>query len=218
MTLRQGSNQMRGEQDCRVARLAAIVLLALPLAGCRPHDFPQYPPNYREYAYVTNGGSATVSIYDVVNVRLDRELPVGQNPVAVAASPTRNEVYVVNSGVPAGQPGPQGSVSVIDTENNRVVTTIPVRRQPVALALDATGARAYVANSGSNSISVLDLKTRREIAVIGTGEGPVALRLSPDGKTLAVANQGGNSVSLIDPATGQVRAVFAGCPGAGDLA
>ena len=174
MTLRQGSNQMRGEQDCRVARLAAIVLLALPLAGCRPHDFPQYPPNYREYAYVTNGGSATVSIYDVVNVRLDRELPVGQNPVAVAASPTRNEVYVVNSGVPVGQPGPQGSVSVIDTENNRVVTTIPVRRQPVALALDATGARAYVANSGSNSISVLDLKTRREIAVIGTGEGPVA--------------------------------------------
>ena len=39
------------------------------LAGCRPHDFPQYPANYREYAYVTNGGSGTVSIYDVVNVR-----------------------------------------------------------------------------------------------------------------------------------------------------
>ena len=84
-----------------------IAALACPLAlltGCRPHDFPQYAPNYREYAYVTNGGSGTVSVYDVVNVRLDREIPVGQNPVAVAASPTRNEVYVVNSGT-ADRPG-----------------------------------------------------------------------------------------------------------------
>ncbi len=62
--------------------------LALSLAGCRSHDFPQYPANYREYVYVTNGGSGTVTVLDVVNVRLDRELTVGQNPVAVAASPT----------------------------------------------------------------------------------------------------------------------------------
>src|ERR1700743_1403004 len=62
----------------RTAKAAFFAgLLALSLAGCRPHDFPQYPANYREYAYVTNGGSGTVSIYDVVNVRLDRELAVG---------------------------------------------------------------------------------------------------------------------------------------------
>jgi hypothetical protein len=40
-----------------ITRLSAFALLALGLTGCRPHDFPQYPPNYREYAYVTNGGS-----------------------------------------------------------------------------------------------------------------------------------------------------------------
>src|ERR1700761_6791122 len=43
------------------------------LTACRPHDFPQYDANHREYAYVTNGGSGTVSVYDVVNVRVDRE-------------------------------------------------------------------------------------------------------------------------------------------------
>src|ERR1039458_4015210 len=110
------------------ARLAAV-LLALPLAGCRPHDFPQYPPNYREYAYVTNGGSNTVTVLDVVNVRLDRELPVGQNPVAVAVSPVRDEVYVVNYGGTGGQ----GSISVIDSENNTVVGTIFVHKQPVSI-------------------------------------------------------------------------------------
>lgn len=193
--------------------LFALLLLS-QLTACHPHDFPQYPANYREYVYVTNGGSGTVSIYDVVNVRLDRELPVGQNPVAVAASLTRNEVYVVNKGSSSGS----GSVSIIDADHNRVVSTIPVGGQPVALALNPDGTRAYVANSASNSVSVLDLKTRRELAVLGSGEEPVALRVSPDNKTLAVANRKGNSVSLLDPTTGTLRSFFSGCPGAGDIA
>jgi len=193
---------------------AVLLLLAIPLTACRPHDFPQYPANYREYVYVTNGGSGTVSIYDVVNVRLDREVPVGSNPVAVVASPTRNEVYVVNSGTP----GTQGSVSVINAENNTVAATVRVERQPVAIALSPNANRAYIANSGSNSISILDLKSRRVIAVLGAGQEPVAVLVSPDGKTLAVANRRSNSVSLIDPVTGYLRASFDGCPGASDLA
>ena len=193
-------------------RLSAFTLLALALTGCRPHDFPQYPPGYREYAYIANGGSGTVTVLDVVNVRLDRELAVGPNPVAVAASPVRNEVYVVNS----GPEGAVGSVSVINAENNTVSATIQLRRQPVSIELDPAGELAYVANSGSNAVSVLDLKARREIAVIGAGEEPVAARISPDGNTLVVANRRGNSVSVIDPASRRVRAVFEGCPGAAD--
>jgi YVTN family beta-propeller protein len=149
-------------------------------------------------------------VLDVVNVRVDRELPVGQRPVAVAASPTRNEIYVVN----AGAAGANGSISVIDAEHNTVVATIPVHRQPLSIDLDGDGQRAYVANSGSNSISVIDLKARRELAQFGAGEQPIAARLAPDGKTLVIANQQGNSVTLMDPANGHVRAVFQGCPGA----
>src|ERR1035438_693100 len=146
--------------NATITRLSFLALLAL--SSCRSHDFPQYPPNYREYAYITNGDSGTVTVLDVVNVRVDRELPVGQNPVAVTASPTRNEVYVVNSGVEPAQ----GSISVINAENNTVAATIPVDRQPVSIDLDADGKLAYVANSGSNTVSVLDLKARREIAQI----------------------------------------------------
>jgi YVTN family beta-propeller protein len=130
----------------------------------------------------------------------------------VAASPTRNEIYVVNSGAADGQ----GSVSIINAENNTVAGTIYVHRQPVSIEVDSTGSLAYVANSGSNTISVLDLKARREIAVIGTGEEPVAARLSPDNKTLVVANRRGNSVSIFNPETRRLRAVFTGCPGASD--
>ena len=180
------------------------------LTACRPHDFPQYPPNYREYAYVTNGGSDTVTVLDVVNVRVDRELAVGRNPVAVAASPTRNEIYVVN----AGAAGANGSISVIDAEHNTVVATIPVRRQPLSIDVDAGGARAYVANSGVE----LGLRHRSQGAA---RSGAVWRRRGAGGgahrsgwQTLMVANQQGNSVTVMDPASGQVRAVFAGCPGA----
>jgi YVTN family beta-propeller protein len=194
--------------------LVSVLFVLLTFTACHKQDFPQYPANYREYAYVTNGESGTVTVLDVVNVRLDREVPVGKNPVALAASPTRNEVYVVNSGAEGGP----GSFSVINVEKNAVVATIALHRKPVSIDLDSQGTLAYVANSESNSISVVDLKVRREIAQIGAGEEPVAARITPDGKTLVVANRRGNSVSVIDAAARSVRAIFDGCAGAADVA
>jgi YVTN family beta-propeller protein len=208
---RPGKPRRRQSHGTRI--LTPAFSLFTLLTACSPHDFPQYPPNYREYAYVTNQASGTVTVIDVVDVRVDREIPTGLNPVAVIASPKRNEVYVVNSGSPSAQ----GSVTVINAENNRIAATIPVRRLPVSIDLDPTGNLAYVANSGSNNISVIDLRARREIAAIGAGDGPAAARISPDGKALIVANRRGNSVTVIDPATRRLRAVFEGCPGASDI-
>lgn len=190
--------------------IASALLIAL--TGCRPHDFPQFPANYREYAYVTNGASNTVTVLDVVNVRVDREIAVGQNPSAVAANPKRNEVYVVNQGLANGN----GSLSVINAEKNAVAATIPLHKQPVSIDLDADGKLAYVANSGSNTVSVIDLDAHREVAQIGTGEQPAEARVTPDGTTLIVPNRAGNSVSIVDTKLRRVRSVFEGCPGAND--
>jgi len=184
------------------------------LAGCKQPDFPQYPANYREYVYVANGQSGTLTVLDAVNLRLDREIRVGQNPVAVAASPTRNEVYVVNAGANSGQ----GSVTVVNAENNSVVTNIPVLVAPVSIEVGPDGKLAWVANSGSNAVSVLDLTSRREIARISAGREPVAARLSADGKTLVVANRGDGSASIFDAPAGRLRRVFGDCPGADDVA
>ncbi len=207
-------SEMRLERTRWQGRAAGLcaVAAALLVSGCKPREFPQYPANYREYAYVTNGGSGTVTVIDVVNVRVDREIAVGQHPLAAAASPTRNEIYVVNAGTAAGT----GSLTVIDAERNAVAATIPLHRDPVSIDVDNEGALAYVANSGSNSVSIIDLKARREVAQLGTGEQPDAAVLSPDDKTLVVANRGGNSVTIFDARTRALRAVFEGCPGAGE--
>jgi YVTN family beta-propeller protein len=190
-------------------KLRAFTLLALPLAlaGCRQQE--EYPENYREYAYVSNGGSSTVTVLDLVNMRQDRVLAVGKNPSAMAINPNRNEVYVVNTG--------SATVTVINTESNTVVATIPVLRQPYFIDVDAKGERAYVANSAANNVSVLDLGQRRVIGVIGAGLGPGVARIAHDGQTVVISNRISGSVTIADAHSFQLRSTFDHCPGATDV-
>lgn len=196
------------------ALYALLLAVFVAIAGCRSHEAPAYPANYREYAYVTNGGSNTVTVLDVMNLRQDRVIPVGIDPTGVAVNPRRNEVYVVNTG--------SDSVSVIDAEKKSVVATIRVRRRPYFISVNAAGTRGYVADSGSNTVSVIDLINRRVISTIGVGEEPGMAMISPDGKTLVVSNRKGDSASIIDatadPKSLKVRSVWPGCPGATDIA
>lgn len=188
------------------------------VSGCRRSGFPDVPAGYREYAFISNGGANTVSVLDLVNLRPDRTLRVGDDPTGLAVNHSNNDVYVVNT--------KSGTVSVLDAEALRVAATIPVQRDPYFISVDAAGRRAYVANSGSNSLSVLDLEARREIAVVGTGEQPGMAKISPDGRSLVVSNRGSGSVSVFavgsyDVVPQQVlrfRDAFPGCPGATDVA
>jgi YVTN family beta-propeller protein len=199
--------------------LAAALALLLTCSGCRRNSFPDVPAGYHEFAYISNGGANTVTVLDLVYMRQDRTLRVGDNPTGLAVNPRRNEVYVVNT--------QSGTISVIDAETNRVVATIPVHRQPYFISVDDTGHRAYVANSASNSVSVIDLDRRREIAVAGTGEQPGLARISPDHRTLVVTNRGSGSISIYSVAPYEpsssapsriltFRDAFSGCPGATD--
>lgn len=205
--------------------LLPLVISAM-LTGCRRNGFPDVPAGYSEFAYVTNGASNTVSVLDLVSLRPDRTLRVGDNPTGIAVNPKRNEVYAVNT--------QSGTVTVIDASNNTVAATIGVHRQPYFISVDAQGGRAYVANSGSNSVSVIDVDHRREIAVAGTGEQPGIARISPDMRSLVVSNRGSGSVSVYSAAPYthlanapqqdqkepplRFRAAFPGCPGATDIA
>ena len=185
-----------------------LALITLGAAGCQQRDFPNYPANYREYAYISNGGSNTVTVLDVVNMRQDRVIAVGSGPSALAVNPRRNEVYVVNSG--------SDTVTVINAETNTVAATIRVQRRPYSIDVDEQGERAYVANSKSNNVSVLDLARRREIGVIGVGEGPGVARIANDGKTLVITNRISGSVSIADVRSLRVRSSFDHCPGPTD--
>jgi YVTN family beta-propeller protein len=186
----------------------AGLVLPLLLAGCWRRKFPHYPEDFREYAWVSDGGGNSVTALDLVNMTTAATIPVGEDPTDIAVSPTRNEVYVVNTG--------SGSVTVIDAVTNKAVAAIGVHREPRSISVSANGARAYVANAGSNNVSAIDLEKRRETGAVGVGESPAVVRVSPDGATLVVTNRAGGSVSVVDAEAMRVRAVFGGCAQATD--
>ena len=176
----------------------------------REQPLPNYGPAYREYAYVTNGKSNTVSVINLRTFEPAKTIAVGLNPTGVAANSKTNEIYVVNSG--------SNNVSVIDAETNTVTATIGVHGRPYFIDVSEDGKRAYVANSGSANVSVINLEKRVVVGNIRVGSGPGLARVSPDGETVVVSNRDDNTVSLIDTKLLRVRATLPVCQQPEDIA
>ncbi len=213
----QGTMQRHSSPRPSYCRRAWVAMLGglLATTGCHRNRFPTFPANYREFAYVSDGSSGTVTVLNLVEMRQERTLSVGRQPTGLAANPQRNEVYAVNTG--------SDSISVIDAESNRVVATMGVHRTPYFISVAPDGRRAYVANAGSNTVSVLDLDRRREIGTAAAGEGSGVAQVSPDNRTVVVSNRTAGSVSVYTVETSgphplQFREAFTGCPGATDVA
>ena len=197
-------------------RKLLIIIVLIPLLGglgwwyFRERALPDYGPAYREYAYVTNGKSNTVSVIDLRTFEPAKTIAVGLEPTGIAANLQKNEIYAVNSG--------SNSVSVIDAEKNAVVATIGVHGKPYFIDVSEDGKRAYVANSGSANVSIIDLEKRTLIGNVRVGSAPGLARIAPDGSTLVVSNRGDNTVSIIDAKLLQVRATLPVCRQPEDIA
>ncbi|HEY6372376.1 MAG TPA: beta-propeller fold lactonase family protein [Candidatus Sulfotelmatobacter sp.] len=196
-------------------KLLLIAVLVPVLAGAgwwyfREQAMPDYGPAYREYAYVSNGKSNTVSVIDLRTFALAKTIPVGSEPTGLAANGKKNEIYVVNTG--------SNNVSVINAETNTVVATIGVHGRPYFIDVSEDGKRAYVANSGSSNVSVIDLEKRLVIGSVRVGASPGMARVSPDGSTVVVSNRADNTVTLIDAKALRVRATLPVCEQPEDIA
>ena len=173
----------------------------------REQQLPDYGPLYREYAYVTNGKSNSVTVIDLRTFEPAKTIAVGSDPTGVAANSKKNEIYVVNTG--------SNNVSVIDAERNDVVATIGVHGTPYFIDVSEDGKRAYVANSASNNVSVINLDKRLVLGNIRVGISPGLARVSPDGATVVVSNRGDGTVSLIDAVHLRLRSYDCRLPAAG---
>ena len=151
-------------------RKLLLIIVAIPLMGAlgwwyfHERQLTDLGPSYREYAYVTNGKSNTVTVIDLRTFQPAKTIRVGTEPTGVAVNPRRNEVYVVNSG--------SGSLNVIDAESNAVTATITTQSKPFFISVSDDGKRGYVANSASNTVSVIDLDRHAVNQNIRVGAAP----------------------------------------------
>ena len=142
-----------------------------------------FPVEAAPFAYVTNGGSSTVSVIDTATNMVVATVPVGAIPSAAAVTPDGKHAYVANASIGSI------SVSVIDTATNVAVATVPFGMQPFGVAITPDGKHAYVAiNAFANTVSVIDTATNTVVATVPVGSGPDGVAVTPDGKHVYIAN------------------------------
>lgn len=211
----------------RIAVWSCLGCVALSFVGCRRHDFPSYPANYREYVYVANSGSNTVSAIDTVNLRLDREIAVGVHPIALLASRSRNQIYVLNSGASNAETRSSGSVTILDSEHQTAIATLAVGQSPVSFALSPDDRFAYVTSAGRlpterPSLLILDLVNRRVTANLPLDLLPSQVAVAPDGQSVLISSAANNSLTILTADESAMRwtmrARITGCSGADALA
>ena len=130
----------------------------------------------------------TVSVIDIQQGKVEREIPVGLHPNAIISSPDQRFLYVAN--------GNSDYVSVLDVQTQQVTDSIFVGlynrgngyigSTPNALAINSAGNTLYVANGMDNALCVVALGSKA--ATSGTGataiKGYIPTQAYPSGIVL----------------------------------
>jgi YVTN family beta-propeller protein len=137
-------------------------------------------------AIVTNFGSNTVSILDLINNAVINTISVGTHPVTATLNNNQTRAYVANRD--------SSSISEIDLNANTQVRVIGVGTQPAALAMDPSGTALWV--GGLNYISKVDLSSFSVIQTFSVSGQVTSLAVSAGQNSLVyttVATAGGST-------------------------
>jgi YVTN family beta-propeller protein len=140
--------------------------------------------------FIANGDADTVSIVNVKDRKLVKEIAVGKEPRELTASKDGKTLYVTCRYA--------NSVEWIDTRSGKVVGMLKTGIEPYGIVASPDGKRLYVSNYRSSTISVIDAATKKSLQTIPVGEKPRALSLSADGLKLYVAHYLSGDISAID--------------------
>ena len=149
------------------ANAVPVVTDTIPV-GTNPFGVAVSPDGTR--AYVTNYGSASVSVINTTTKAVTATIPVNGSPRGVAVSPNGTRAYSANRFT--------ASVSVINTASDVVSASIGTGDSPLAIAITPNGDRAYVTLPTSSVMSVLDLSNDTVSGSFGVGDAR-AVAISP---------------------------------------
>src|SRR5208283_5133317 len=128
--------------------------------------------------YVSNWGSDSVSVIDLIAKKEAQQIQVGKLPEAMELTGDGRRLYVANTN--------SDSVSVIETASDKVAQTIdlsfkglPLGAAPTGLALSPDGDSLYVSMAGINADAVVDLKNNKIKGYIPAGWYPTAVFYNP---------------------------------------
>ncbi|MGH9337737.1 MAG: YncE family protein, partial [Vicinamibacteria bacterium] len=126
-----------------------------------------------EWAYITDRGSARVTVVDTKKRAIVDQLEAGEGAEGIALSRDGRWLLVGNRRA--------NDLHLFDAAARRFVARIPAAEDPVRVAFSPDGARALVPHRGSSEVHLIDVASRKLIGALKTGEEPGGALFLPDG-------------------------------------
>ncbi len=148
--------------------------------------------------FITNGGSASVTVFDVKTLSVIAEVPVGQKPDALLYDDATRRVYVNNAG--------SGTTSVIDPATTKVIGTIEIGGSLEASASDGAG-HIFTNIEDRNELVKVDVQTLKVVErwKLAPCETPTALAIDRQNQRLFAGCHSG-IMAVLDASNGRLVA------------
>nr|AYM54205.1 hypothetical protein [Sorangium cellulosum] len=168
-------------------KLRSVVSLAGPGVSLALH------PD-RERLYVSLRGGRGLAVVDTRRGLVSANVPVGEEPAAVAVAPDGRTVWVGNDG--------DGTVSVVDARSTDVLRTLRVGPGHHEIAFTGAGgaSAAWITSRQGAAVAVVDAATLEPLGEVEVGEGAVSIAASDEAGVVYVANAERAEVVILDAA------------------
>ena len=182
------------EEWSEIGKAAGWKRLAQIPTGKDPNHFAFSPDG--QFMYVSNEYSHQLSVIDLKERKLARQLNPGRRPVDVSLAPGGKTLFVAAYG--------EGRVTVYDTESFKEIDRISTGAGAHGMAMSVDGKTLFVSNRDASSVSVIDVASRKVTQNFTIPQGPDMMEVTPDGRELWVTSRYGASVNVIELSTGKL--------------
>lgn len=150
---------------------------------------PQTPPQLA--VYVTNTGSASVTVIDRRARLVTGLIPTGSEPIGIAIDRAAARAYVSLSR--------EDQIDVLDVAANASIGRIRLMPGdgPGEIGVSSDGTLVVV-NVRSRTVSFVDPGAQSEVGRAKLGDDPVALLVDRGGRRAYVANRGSGTITVLD--------------------
>src|SRR6478609_8751650 len=164
----------RGLKLSRDGRYLYVALSGSPRGG--PNiDETKLPPADR--------AADGIGVVDLVERKLIRTLPSGQDPESFDLSKDGKTLFVSNEET--------AELTVLDLESGKIARRVPVGKEPEGVSVRPDGQVVYVTSEQDSKVSAIDSATFAVLGEIQAGTRPRALAFSKDGSVAFISNEFG---------------------------
>ena len=154
----------------------------------RGHHFssPQFGPHHmalcyeRKLLYVPNSWNNSISIIDLVKIKVIDTVYVGSCPSQVILCPKYGHIYVANTD--------SNSISILDMDKLDLIVQLPTGEMPHGMAITNNKEKIYIGSYGSGEITEILTKTNEKVKDHKVQCNPWHLRIDSSGEFLYVVN------------------------------